>query len=153
MAILKFFYFYFLQPNSNPGVEDVTITDEKDPETASQTGSLASERGIDIGRVGSWATDFEKLLTDPIGLRTFAVSFVMILYIFWWFCWLLLSLKIVTKSYIMIVWLVLVILLKMKFDLFLLRFIVCHFFNVLLPNPRILNLVLNAIRPYLINPI
>merc|ERR1719412_910477 len=52
--------------------EDVTITDEKDPETASQTGSLASERGIDIGRVGSWATDFEKLLTDPIGLRTFA---------------------------------------------------------------------------------
>ena len=56
--------------------EDVTITDEKDPETASQTGSLASERGIDIGRVGSWATDFEKLLTDPIGLRTFAVSLI-----------------------------------------------------------------------------
>ena len=108
MAILKFFYFYFLQPNSNPGVEDVTITDEKDPETASQTGSLASERGIDIGRVGSWATDFEKLLTDPIGLRTFAVSFVMIVYIFFcWFCWLLLSLKIVTKSYL-IIWLVLV---------------------------------------------
>ena len=56
----------------------MTITDEKDPETASQTGSLASERGIDIGRVGSWATDFEKLLTDPIGLRTFAVSCVPI---------------------------------------------------------------------------
>ena len=55
--------------------EDVTITDERDPDTASQTGSLASERGIDIGRVGSWATDFEKLLTDPIGLRTFVVSF------------------------------------------------------------------------------
>ena len=54
--------------------EDVTITDERDPDTASQTGSLASERGIDIGRVGSWATDFEKLLTDPIGLRTFVVS-------------------------------------------------------------------------------
>ena len=54
--------------------EDVTITDEKlDVETTSQAGSLASERGIDIGRVGSWATDFEKLLTDPIGLRTFAV--------------------------------------------------------------------------------
>ena len=53
--------------------EDVTITDERDPDTASQTGSLASERGIDIGRVGSWATDFEKLLTDPIGLRTFVV--------------------------------------------------------------------------------
>ena len=69
------FFLLFLQPNSNPGVEDVTITDEKDPETASQTGSLASERGIDIGRVGSWAIDFEKLLTDPIGLRTFAVSF------------------------------------------------------------------------------
>ena len=55
--------------------EDVTITDEKLDivETTSQAGSLASERGIDIGRVGSWATDFEKLLTDPIGLRTFAV--------------------------------------------------------------------------------
>lgn len=51
----------------------MTITDERDPETTSQAGSLASERGIDIGRVGSWATDFEKLLTDPIGLRTFAV--------------------------------------------------------------------------------
>ena len=36
---------------------------------------------------------------------------------------------------------------------FLLRFMVGHFFNVLLPNSRILNLVLNAIRPYLINPI
>ena len=62
--------------NTNGGVntEDVTITDEKlDVETTSQAGSLASERGIDIGRVGSWATDFEKLLTDPIGLRTFAV--------------------------------------------------------------------------------
>jgi hypothetical protein len=54
--------------------EDVTITDERDPvDTNSQAGSLASERGIDIGRVGCWATDFEKLLTDPIGLRTFAV--------------------------------------------------------------------------------
>ena len=53
------------------------VTDEKlDVETTSQAGSLASERGIDIGRVGSWATDFEKLLTDPIGLRTFAVSFI-----------------------------------------------------------------------------
>jgi hypothetical protein len=57
--------------------EDVTITDEVDPEVSSQTGSLAgSERGIDIGRVGSWATDFEKLLADPIGLRTFAVSLI-----------------------------------------------------------------------------
>ena len=54
--------------------DDVIITDGLDPETASQTGSLASERAIDIGRVGSWATDFEKLLIDPIGLRTFAVS-------------------------------------------------------------------------------
>ena len=64
---------FFSLQGSNP-TEDVTITDEKDPETTSQSGSLASERGIDIGRVGSWATDFEKLLTDPIGLRTFAVS-------------------------------------------------------------------------------
>ena len=75
---------YFLQqqqsgPRSAGGnidstCDDVTITDERDPETASQTGSVASERGIDIGRVASWATDFEKLLSDPIGLRTFAVS-------------------------------------------------------------------------------
>ena len=54
--------------------DDVTITDEVDAEVSSQTGSVASERGIDIGRVGSWATDFEKLLADPAGLRTFAVS-------------------------------------------------------------------------------
>ena len=26
------------------------------------------------GRVGSWATNFEKLLHDPVGLQTFAVS-------------------------------------------------------------------------------
>lgn len=32
------------------------------------------EMGVDIGRVGSWATDFEKLLSDPVGLRTFTVS-------------------------------------------------------------------------------
>ena len=30
--------------------------------------------GVDIGRVGAWATDFEKLLSDPVGLRTFTVS-------------------------------------------------------------------------------
>ena len=29
--------------------------------------------GVDIGRVGAWATDFEKLLSDPVGLRTFTV--------------------------------------------------------------------------------
>ena len=70
------FILYFFQQQHHMGLttEDVTITDERDPDTASQTGSLASERGIDIGRVGSWATDFEKLLTDPIGLRTFVVS-------------------------------------------------------------------------------
>lgn len=26
------------------------------------------------GRVGAWATNFEKLLHDPVGLQTFAVS-------------------------------------------------------------------------------
>ena len=31
------------------------------------------EMGVDIGRVGAWATDFEKLLSDPVGLRTFTV--------------------------------------------------------------------------------
>ena len=38
------------------------------------TGTASSERGIDVGRVGSWATDFEKLLRDPLGLQTFTVS-------------------------------------------------------------------------------
>ena len=32
------------------------------------------EMGVDIGRVGAWATDFEKLLSDPVGLRTFTVG-------------------------------------------------------------------------------
>ena len=36
--------------------------------------SSGREMGVDIGRVGSWATDFEKLLSDPVGLRTFTVS-------------------------------------------------------------------------------
>ncbi|XP_059083922.1 regulator of G-protein signaling loco-like isoform X2 [Tigriopus californicus] len=49
---------------------DVVITDELD-ENSSQNGSLASDRGVDIGRVGMWATDFEKLLHDPVGLQTF----------------------------------------------------------------------------------
>ena len=73
---LSFLSTFCFQQQHHMGLttEDVTITDERDPDTASQTGSLASERGIDIGRVGSWATDFEKLLTDPIGLRTFVVS-------------------------------------------------------------------------------
>ncbi len=69
--------FYFFVQQASYG-EDVTITDEFDPEVASQTGSAASERGIDIGRVGSWATDFEKLLADPVGLRTFAVRSVFL---------------------------------------------------------------------------
>lgn len=34
--------------------------------------SMTSERAIDVGRVGSWATSFEKLLEDPAGLHTFA---------------------------------------------------------------------------------
>ena len=72
LSVLTFFQQQH-QQQLHLAAEDVTITDERDPDTASQTGSLASERGIDIGRVGSWATDFEKLLTDPIGLRTFVV--------------------------------------------------------------------------------
>ena len=38
--------------------------------TADESGR---EMGVDIGRVGAWATDFEKLLLDPVGLRTFTV--------------------------------------------------------------------------------
>lgn len=41
---------------------DVTITDETEGQNN------------DIGRVGAWATDFAKLLQDPVGLQTFAVS-------------------------------------------------------------------------------
>ena len=61
---------------------DVTITDERDPDSLSQNGSISGggvsggsggERGIDVGRVGAWATDFEKLLKDPLGLQTFTV--------------------------------------------------------------------------------
>jgi hypothetical protein len=67
--------------------DDVTITDlSKDVvnggtgggDASSACGSSgtghSSERGIDVGRVGSWATDFEKLLRDPLGLQTFTVS-------------------------------------------------------------------------------
>ncbi|XP_076062146.1 regulator of G protein signaling family member locomotion defects isoform X3 [Oratosquilla oratoria] len=35
-------------------------------------GSETSERAIDVGPVGAWATSFEKLLEDPAGLHTFA---------------------------------------------------------------------------------
>ena len=70
--------------------EDVTITDIINGSSAAaaaamsagggdassacgSTGTASSERGIDVGRVGSWATDFEKLLRDPLGLQTFTV--------------------------------------------------------------------------------
>lgn len=53
----------------------MVITDELD-ENSSQNGSVASDRGVDIGRVGMWATDFEKLLHDPVGLQTFTVIII-----------------------------------------------------------------------------
>ncbi|KAK3876061.1 hypothetical protein Pcinc_019116 [Petrolisthes cinctipes] len=43
-----------------------------DGECGSVGGSVSSERAIDVGRVGAWATSFEKLLEDPAGLHTFA---------------------------------------------------------------------------------
>ncbi|KAK7079539.1 LGN motif protein, partial [Halocaridina rubra] len=43
-----------------------------DGECGSVSGSVTSERGIDVGRVSAWATSFEKLLEDPAGLHTFA---------------------------------------------------------------------------------
>ena len=64
-------FFPFFQDSN-----DVTITDERDPDDISQSGSIhgsGGERGIDVGRVGAWATDFEKLLRDPLGLQTFTV--------------------------------------------------------------------------------
>ena len=73
-----------------PFQDDVTITDIINGSSAAaaaamsaagdassacgSTGTASSERGIDVGRVGSWATDFEKLLRDPLGLQTFTVS-------------------------------------------------------------------------------
>ena len=63
-----------------PFQDDVTITDIINGSSAAaaaaaamsaagdassacgSTGTASSERGIDVGRVGSWATDFEKLL-------------------------------------------------------------------------------------------
>lgn len=45
-----------------------------DGECGSVGGSVSSERAIDVGRVAAWATSFEKLLEDPAGLHTFAVS-------------------------------------------------------------------------------
>ncbi|KAG7153808.1 Regulator of G-protein signaling loco-like, partial [Homarus americanus] len=43
-----------------------------DGDSGSVGGSVSSERAIDVGRVGAWATSFEKLLEDPAGLHTFA---------------------------------------------------------------------------------
>ena len=80
-------------PSSSVLQDDVTITDIINGTAASaamsasaaasstaSTGSAASgsERGIDVGRVGSWATDFEKLLRDPLGLQTFTVGMINI---------------------------------------------------------------------------
>ncbi len=42
-------------------------------DSVSASASVVSERPIDVGWVGGWATDFEKLLTDNIGLMVFAV--------------------------------------------------------------------------------
>lgn len=67
---------------------DVFATDDRDLDSLSQRsgggvdlalGRAApdaaavggNERGIDVGRVGSWATDFEKLLSDSVGLQMF----------------------------------------------------------------------------------
>lgn len=36
---------------------------------------LISERPIDVGWVGGWATEFDILLADPIGIKVFSVSF------------------------------------------------------------------------------
>lgn len=33
-----------------------------------------SERAVDVGGVGSWASGFNHLLQDPAGLHTFSVS-------------------------------------------------------------------------------
>lgn len=33
-----------------------------------------SERPVDVGWIGSWASDFDILLSDPIGIKAFTVS-------------------------------------------------------------------------------
>jgi hypothetical protein len=42
------------------------------PEPGLEGGMVSSPAKKDIGRVGGWAADFEKLLADPAGLQTFA---------------------------------------------------------------------------------
>ena len=42
-------------------------------DTFSASASVVSERPIDVGWVGGWAQDFEKLLSDSVGLNAFAV--------------------------------------------------------------------------------
>lgn len=32
-----------------------------------------TERGVDVGLVGGWASDFDMLLSDPIGIKAFTV--------------------------------------------------------------------------------
>lgn len=41
-------------------------------DTTSRRSSCASERPVDVGRVGSWAAGFNILLEDPAGLHTFS---------------------------------------------------------------------------------
>lgn len=42
-----------------------------------------TERPIDVGWVGNWASDFDILLKDPIGIKAFAVrSFFLFLFFF-----------------------------------------------------------------------
>ncbi len=55
------------------------VTEDRDGDSLIQNsdvgagGGSGGERGVDVGRVGAWATDFEKLLADPVGLQTFTV--------------------------------------------------------------------------------
>ena len=39
------------------------------------------ERPIDVGWVGGWASDFDILLSDSIGIKAFTVSIVLIIFI------------------------------------------------------------------------
>lgn len=52
----------------------MTVTDLHEGGDAVSNFNLSNasgERGVDVGRVGAWATDFAKLLADPVGLQTF----------------------------------------------------------------------------------
>ena len=64
--------------NVNSRLDELIQKQQEDQASSLGGVAAAAERGVDVGRVGAWATDFEKLLADPVGLQTFTVSFKLV---------------------------------------------------------------------------